>query len=190
MKNDEMQTETLKNELEALKASVASMEKDISKLKLVGKSAAILVFSNDYDRLMLAFSQANTLASLGVEVHMWFAFWGVVALKKETLYKGKSWINKIFSFMLPCNINATKLSNFQYMGMGKAMLKSIMKKNNMPPLSTLLETARDLNVKLSVCMPSLKMFGIQKEELIDGVSCKGAADFLVNSGKSQITWII
>ncbi|MGB5550352.1 MAG: DsrE/DsrF/DrsH-like family protein, partial [Thermoanaerobaculia bacterium] len=50
---------------------------------------ALIVFSGDLDRVLAAFVIATGAAALGQEVSMFFTFWGLGVLKKESNLAGK-----------------------------------------------------------------------------------------------------
>ncbi len=49
--------------------------------------ASIIVFSNDFDKVLASFVLANGAAASGKEVTMFFTFWGLSVLKKKSEYK-------------------------------------------------------------------------------------------------------
>ena len=51
--------------------------------KAQGQSAAIVVFSNDLDKVLAALILANGLAASGSEVGLFFTFWGLSVLRKN-----------------------------------------------------------------------------------------------------------
>ena len=57
----------------------------------------------------------------------------------------------MFGFMMPCGVNKLVLSKMNFGGMGTAMMKDIMKKQNVMSLPDLLRQARELGVKFTAC---------------------------------------
>jgi peroxiredoxin family protein len=129
-------------------------------------------------------------ASMGIKVHMFFTFWGVTAIKKKNVYQNKTWLLKMLNWMLPGNAEQSKLSKLNMMGVGTWMLKDIMTKYHMKSLSELIETARDLDVEMTACTPSMQLFGIAADELIDDLKFCGCATFLLQTSNAHITWIV
>ena len=62
--------------------------------------------------------------------------------------------------------------------LGTSMMKSMIKKINWPTIPELVQACIDLDVKMIACTPTLEMTGVKKEDLVEGVTMAGAADFL------------
>jgi rhodanese-related sulfurtransferase/TusA-related sulfurtransferase len=77
----------------------------------------IIVFSGDMDKVLASFIIANGALAMGKEVIMFFTFWGLNALRKESFEnKNKSIIDKMFGMMMPKGPNKLKLSNMNMGG--------------------------------------------------------------------------
>ena len=70
------------------------------------------------------------------------------------------------------------LSQMNMMGMGPAMIKKIMKDNNVDSLEELIKNAIDMGVNVVACSMSMDLMGIKKEEFIEGVEIGGVASYL------------
>ena len=152
--------------------------------------ATLLVFSGDLDRLQAAFVLATGAAAMGMQVTMYFSFWGVVALKKTTILAGKSLPEKLLSMMLPSRPERAGTSKLHMLGMGPAMLKMMMGKNHVETLPSLIALAQELGVQLIACQMTMGIMGITKEELIDGLDYGGVGTYLENASDSNITLFI
>ncbi|WP_293246006.1 DsrE/DsrF/DrsH-like family protein [Nannocystis sp.] len=152
--------------------------------------ASILVFSGDFDRLISAFIIATGAVAMGIEVSMYFTFWGLVALKKQTTFAGKTIEEKMLSAMLPGGPANTGTSKMNMLGMGPIMFKRVMAQNNVETLPGLIKLAQDLGVKLIACRMAMGVMGIKDEELIDGVQYGGVATYLGDAIESKITLFI
>lgn len=152
--------------------------------------ASILVFSGDFDRLISAFIIATGAVAMGIEVSMYFTFWGLVALKKQTTFAGKTIEEKMLSAMLPGGPASTGTSKMNMLGMGPIMFKRVMAQNNVETLPGLIKLAQDLGVKLIACRMAMGVMGIKDEELIDGVEYGGVATYLGDAIESKITLFI
>ncbi|MBN1456430.1 MAG: FAD-dependent oxidoreductase [Sedimentisphaerales bacterium] len=150
----------------------------------------IVVFSNDFDKAMAAFIIANGAAAMGSEVTMFFTFWGINLLrKKEKIFVKKNLIEKMFGFMMPKG-DRSGLSKMNMGGMGKAMIRRIMKKKNVMPLPELMGSAKKNGVKLVACAMSMDLMGIKEEELIDGVETGGVAMYLDRANAGNVNLFI
>lgn len=141
--------------------------------------ATLVVFSGDLDKAIASFIIATGAASMGKKVTMFFTFWGLSILKRKDKTKvEKKTIEKMFDAMLPRNSEKLPLSQMNMMGIGPAMIKKIMKDNNVDDLGTLIKNAIDMGVNVVACAMSMDLMGIKKEEFIDGVEIGGVASYL------------
>lgn len=149
------------------------------------KNGAIILFSNDFDKVMAALIIACGMAAAGMKTGIFFTFWGLNALRRNPAPPvKKSFIQKMFGFMMPCGVNKLNLSKMNFGGMGTAMMKDIMKKQNVMSLPDLLRQARELGVKFTACEMAMNVMGITREELIEVDEVAGIASF-VESAKGN-----
>lgn len=152
--------------------------------------ASILVFSGDFDRLLSAFIIATGAISMGLEVSMYFTFWGLVALKRKTTFAGKTIEEKMLGAMLPGGPTATATSKMNMLGMGPIMFKRMMAQRGVETLPGLISLARELGVKLIACRMAMDVMGIKDEELLDGIEYGGVATYVGEAVESKITLFI
>lgn len=154
----------------------------------------IIVFSGEYDRLMAAFIIANGAAAMDDEVTMFFTFWGLSALRKESkpavVEKKTSSLQKMFGGMLPKSAEKLPLSKFNFAGAGRGMMKKVMKSENVMTVAELIETAQEQGIKMIACTMSMDVLGIAKEELIDGIEYAGVATYLGEADESNVNLFI
>ena len=74
------------------------------------------------------------------------------------------------------------------LGMGTAMLKDVMKKQNVLPLPELIANARAAGVRFSACDMAMGVMGIKREELIEIDDVAGVATFaeLAKQGQNAL----
>ncbi len=143
------------------------------------ENTTIVVFSQDLDKAIAAFIIASGAASMGKKVSLFFTFWGLNILRKPKHVKvKKSFIEKMFGFMMPRGVNRLPISNMNMLGMGPLMIKGIMKKKNVDSLQVLMKNAQSMGVKITACAMSMDIMGIKAEELIDGIEIAGVATYL------------
>ena len=58
------------------------------------------------------------------------------------------------------------MSKMDMMGMGTAMMRSLMKKQNVLTLPELIKNARDAGVRFIACDMAMGVMGITREELV------------------------
>ena len=160
----------------------SSVPKDGIQVQETKNGTTIVVFSQDLDKAIAAFIIANGAKSLGKDVSLFFTFWGLNILRKPKRVKvKKSFIEKMFGFMMPRGVKKLPISNMNMLGMGSSMIKGIMKKKNVDSLQVLMKTAMDMGVKVIACAMSMDIMGIKQEELIDGIEVAGVATYLANT---------
>jgi peroxiredoxin family protein len=151
---------------------------------------ALVVFSGDLDRVLAAFVIATGAAALGQEVSMFFTFWGLSVLKKDSSLSGKDLFEKMMSVMSPSNSTQLPVSKMNYFGVGAKMLRQMMKDNNVSSLEEMIDMAKEMDVKLLACEMSKDVMGIQDDELMDGLESAGVAAFLGESLRSRTNLFI
>ncbi|MBN2513057.1 MAG: FAD-dependent oxidoreductase [Sedimentisphaerales bacterium] len=151
----------------------------------VSRDKTIVVFSGDFDKAMAAFIIANGAAAMGSKVTMFFTFWGLNLLRKSaTVPVQKTFIEKMFGWMMPRGAEKAALSKMNMAGMGKAMIQMIMRQKNVASISSLIDSAKKSGVRIVACAMSMDLMGIRPEELIDGVESGGVAMYLAASDKA------
>jgi peroxiredoxin family protein len=151
----------------------------------------MVVFSQDFDKVISSFIIATGAAAMESEVVMFFTFWGINTLRDPMKKgKGKNFVEKMFGIMMPKGVGKLKLSKMNMGGMGTSMMKKIMKKKNVVSLESLVDMAKEMGVKLVVCQMSMDLMGIKKEELIDGVEIGGVAAYLGEANDAKVNLFI
>jgi NADPH-dependent 2,4-dienoyl-CoA reductase/sulfur reductase-like enzyme/peroxiredoxin family protein/rhodanese-related sulfurtransferase/TusA-related sulfurtransferase len=150
-----------------------------------------IIFSGDLDKVLAAFIIANGAVAMGDEVAMFFTFWGLNALRREDAPKGdKSAVDRLFGAMMPAGPDQMKLSKMNMLGGGTAMMKKIMRDNNVPSLADLIGAARASGVRLVACTMTMDLLGIKESDLVDGVDFGGVATMLGDANESNGTFFI
>jgi hypothetical protein len=71
-------------------------EIDALRERTTGNRVTMVVFSGDLDRVMASLVIATGAASMGLDVSMFFTFWGLSVLKKKRQLAGKNLLEKAF----------------------------------------------------------------------------------------------
>jgi peroxiredoxin family protein len=181
-------------DIKELEAQIAALKADVDTLKANAPEdkLSMVVMSGDMDKLLASFIIATGAAAMFEKVVMFFTFWSIPALKDPNKTVSKDTVSKMFELMLPNGADGTKLSQMNMGGMGKAMIKSIMKKHNVMTLGQLMKVAADSGVEIYVCQMSMDLMGYKMEELIDYPNLKsaGVAKFLAAAGTSKSSLFI
>ena len=155
------------------------------------KRKTLVVFSGDFDKAMASFIIANGAASMGSDVTMFFTFWGLNLLRRpESVSVRKTFIERMFGFMMPRGAARTHLSKMNMAGMGTKMIQHIMRKKNVASLTELIAQARAAGVRLVACTMTMDLMGIKREELIDGVEEGGVASYLDRAESAGVNLFI
>lgn len=180
--------------IQELTDKIGQLEKRLSAVEANAPNdkLAMVVMSGNMDKLLASFIIATGAAAMFEEVVMFFTFWAIPALKDPKKTVSKKAISKMFELMLPKGAADTKLSQMNMGGMGKALIKSIMKKHNVMSLDQLMKVAADSGVQIYVCQMSMDLMGYKMEEMIDYPNLKsaGVAKFLGEASKSKVTLFI
>ena len=153
---------------------------------------SIIVFSGELDKALAAFILATTGASMGMDVSMFFTFWGLNILKKnEGVAGGKGLMKKMLNFMNRGGSKRLKLSRFNMFGLGTAMMKKFMTESNLPSIDEFIQMAKDMGVKMIPCSTSCGVMGMGEGAFREEVgSLAGAAFFLNEARQSKVTLFI
>jgi len=152
----------------------------------------IIVFSGEMDKALAAFNLAIGGATSGMEVTMFFTFWGLNVIKRnEGGIKSKGIMRKMLNFMNRGGAKRLPLSRFHMLGMGKWMMKRLMKDVNFPQVEELMAVAKEFGVKFMACTTSMGIMGISKDAFIPEVdSFAGVATYLADAKESKINLFV
>ena len=135
--------------------------------------ATIVVHSGDMDKVYSAFIIGNGALAMGMEVSIFFTFWGLQRLKKGGLDKGP-------------------LSKMNMLGLGKWMIKRKMKKAHVASLEKMMEDFRELGGKILACDMTMDIMGVKREDLREEFISDycGVGTYLSEARESKITLFI
>lgn len=155
------------------------------------ENKTIVVFSDDLDKALASFVIANGAASTGKKVSMFFTFWGLNVIKKsqKPAVEKDIW-GRMFSWMLPSDSKALKLSQMNMMGIGSKMMRFLMKKKKIDSLESLIAQAREQGVEFIACTMSMDVMGVKQEELLDDVTLGGVATYLERTEEANLNLFI
>jgi len=149
----------------------------------------IIVLSGTLDKAMPAFIIGTTAAAMGMEVGMFFSFYGLNVIHKEKMKNLK--VSPVGNPAIPMPIPVPQIFTILpgMMDFATTMMKDMMKKHKVPSIEELINQAKELDVKLYPCQTAMTLFGYKEEDLIDGLQKPaGAATFLnfVNAGEKSL----
>jgi peroxiredoxin family protein len=178
--------------LDTLQQQVQQLQTQVDALRAQSPDnrLSMVVFSGDLDRVLAAFVIASGAAASGMEVSMFFTFWGLTALRQKRESRGKTLFQKLMGWMTPVGIRGLGVSKMNFGGIGAKMLRTMMRQQGVPQPEEMAQMARELGVRIVACQMSMDVMGIHKEELIDGVEVGGVATFLGEATRSKATLFI
>ena len=152
---------------------------------------SLILFSGDFDKAMAALTLANGAAGRGMQVNIFFTFWGISLLRRKNL-ESKFFLEKLFKTMMPVGTENLGLSKFNFCGIGPWLLKKLIRQKDGQTTQDLFKMAIDREVRFIACEASLKLLGIKKEELIEyeHLEVAGVDTFLHSALESKIAMLI
>jgi peroxiredoxin family protein len=186
------ENEALQNRLDQLEARLNALEtaqKDLRN-EMPDNRVSLVVFSGDLDKVLAGFVIATGAAAVGLDVSMFFTFWGLGALKKGRRFKGKNVLEKAFALLTPGSSQSLGLSQRNFAGVGARLMRKMMRDKGIASLEELVQMARDLGVRFVACQMSMDVMGVKQNELLDGVEVGGVATFLGDAARSKAALFI
>lgn len=156
------------------------------------KRMAMICWSSDLDRVWPVMILATTAAASGLEVDVFFTFWGLRVLQRnDRRVTGEKWMQKAESIVDRGGVENLKLGKMHFGGMGSWMMKQLAKDYKVAHPSELMEMAADLGVRLHPCQMSMELYGLSKDDFIDGLQPPlGATSFIDMAADADITLFI
>ncbi len=153
---------------------------------------SIIAFSGDLDKIWPTMILSTTAAASGMQVSIFFTFWGLFTLVKPGVrITGTNMMQKMLSVVNPPGIDKAKLSKMQFAGFGAMMMKKLAKDYKVASPGELLEMAMDMGVKIMPCQMTMDLMGLKRENLIDGCEPPlGAATALLEMKESSVQFFI
>lgn len=149
------------------------------------KRLVIVLTKGTLDEAYPAFILATTGAATGMEVDLYFTFWGMTLLDKRTTSKTK---------LSPVGNPAMGMPDFLAVLPGMTTLATMMMKKKIkkywPTIPEMMAQATDMGVRLHACSPTMGLMGLTAENLIPGVDIVGASAFLGWATDNAVTIFI
>jgi len=158
----------------------------------MSEKVTLVMFSGDMDKALAAFNIAIGAASMGMEVSIFFTFWGLNVIKRnEGSIQSKGIMRKMLNLMNRGGSKRLPLSKFHMFGLGKWMMKRLMKDQNSPQIEEMIAMAKDMGVKFIACTTSIGIMGISKDAFITDVdSYAGVATYLAEAREGNVNLFI
>ena len=135
------------------------------------KQIVIVNWSGELDRIWPTLILASAATASGVQCKVFVTFWGLLPFVKDGIrITGGNWMQRMLSAMQRPGIDHLKLSKMNFMGMGPWMMGTLRKQYQIASPRELLEACQALGVEFIPCQMSMDMFGLKREDLIDGMA--------------------
>jgi len=151
----------------------------------------IFTWGGDLDKVWPTLILATTAAAMGMEVLVFFTFWGLFPLvRNDVRLTGDNWMQKAMSLLHRGGTEHLRLSQMNYAGMGPAMMRKLANEHHVASPQELLELARDMGVRLIPCQMTMDLLGLKREDLIDGLGEPAGAATALAEAQDAITLFI
>ena len=151
----------------------------------------IIAFSGDLDKLWPTMILSSTAAANGMDVTIFYTFWGLFPLVRDGEKIGHDAMTKMLGGMNPPAFSKAKLSKMNMGGMGRWMIRKVAAKNNLMPPEDLFAICQDMGVNMWPCQMTMDLLGIRGDQMVPGLGePAGAATALARMSKSQINLFI
>jgi len=155
---------------EQLTAAVAAAAESDGSAVTAQRQLVIINWSGEYDKVQPTLIMASVAAASGYKAKVFMTFWGLLPfVKDEKRITGDNWMQKMLSFMQRPGIDHLKLSKMNFMGMGPWMIGKLSKEYNVASPKELLEACELMGVEFMPCQMTMDMFGLKREDMIDGL---------------------
>lgn len=174
---------------------------DTTSLDITPSDFSIIQSKGTLDWVYPPMILASTAVAMGKEAEIFFTFYGINCLLKDTSKLkvspvgnpsmplkspiGPQWLQQVDWRFLPDIV-------WSLPGMTSAatwMFKQTLKKHNQLPFEEFRELCLEMGVKFTVCQMSMELLGYQPEDLIDGVQYAGAATYFAQTPQQQSLFI-
>jgi peroxiredoxin family protein len=157
------------------------------------KSMSVIVTKGTLDWAYPPFILATTAAAMGLNVTMFFTFYGLpLLLKKPDLQMsplGNPAMKMPLAGMHMGMPNIASMIPFMDAG-ATAMMRNLMKKKGVASIEELRSLAVESQVRLIGCQMTMDLFEYSLEDMIDGVEIGGAATYIEVATQSGINLFI
>lgn len=157
------------------------------------KSMTIIVTKGSLDWAYPPFILATTAAAMGVDVTLFFTFYGLPLLLKKLDLQVTTLGNPAMA--MPMMGMHMVMPNLVGMlpgvdGMATKMMKNMIAKKGVASIEELRDMAIECDVKMIACQMTMDLFEFDKKDMIDGITLGGAASYMENALKSDINLYI
>jgi peroxiredoxin family protein len=154
------------------------------------RRAAIIASKGTLDWAYPPLILANAAAAAGMQVSMFFTFYGLNIIHRD--FEKKLKVDPVGNPAMPMPVPMPDVVTGMpgMVTMASKMMRSRFKKNNVATIRTLLDSARELEVRLIACQMTVDVFDYAPEDFIEGIEFGGAAAFMSEARRSEVNLFI
>ncbi len=156
-------------------------------------SMTIIVTKGSLDWAYPPFILSTTAAAMGLDVTLFFTFYGLPLLLKKMDLKVTPLGNAAMKMpmagahmVMPNLVAAIPGVD----AMATKMMKNMIKKKGVASIEELRELAVEADVRMIGCQMTMDLFEYSKEDMIDGIEIGGAATYIEVATKSHINLFV
>jgi len=157
------------------------------------KSMSIIVTKGSLDWAYPPFILSTTAAAMGLDVTLFFTFYGLPLLKKKLDLKLTTLGNPAMEMPM-AGMHMSMPNLFAALpgatAGATAMMKNMMKKKGVASIEELRDLAIEADVNLIACEMTMDLFEYKKEDMIEGISHGGAATYIERATQCDINLYI
>jgi peroxiredoxin family protein len=157
------------------------------------KSMSMIVTKGSLDWAYPPFILATTAAAMGLDVTMFFTFYGLTLLKKKLDLKVTTLGNPAMEMpMMGMHMGMPNIVSAipGVDAAASAMMKNLIKKKGVASIEELREMAIEADVKMIACQMTMDLFEYTPADMIEGPVLGGAATYIETATKSDINLFI
>jgi peroxiredoxin family protein len=157
------------------------------------KRMSMIVTKGSLDWAYPPFILATTAAAMGLDVTMFFTFYGLTLLKKKldmsvTTLGNPAMAMPMFGMHMAMPNIVSVIPGVD--AAASAMMKNLIKKKGIASIEELRSTALESDVKMIACQMTMDLFEYTLDDMIEGPVLGGAATYIENATKCDINLFI
>ena len=157
------------------------------------KSMSIIVTKGSLDWAYPPFILGTTAAAMGLDVTLFFTFYGLPLLKKDLDLKLTTLGNPAMEMPM-AGMHMSMPNLFAALpgatAGATAMMKNMMKKKGVASIPELRDLAVEADVELIACQMTMDLFEYDQKDMIDGILIGGAATYIERATQCDINLFI
>jgi peroxiredoxin family protein len=157
------------------------------------KTMTIIVTKGSLDWAYPPFILATTAAAMGVDVTMFFTFYGLPLLLKKLDLQ----VTPLGNAAMKMPLMGMHMAMPNIIGMipgvdaaASIMMKNLIKKKGVASIEDLREAAIESDVNMIACQMTMDLFEYEMKDMIPGIKLGGAATYMERALKSDVNLFI